>query len=54
MTSTLETPAPPAGTGSTSWIRGTAVTWNRVCLAMLLVATAVMYLWKITVNGMGN
>ena len=28
--------------------------WNRVGLAVLLAATAVTYLWNITVNGMGN
>ena len=27
---------------------------RRIALAVLLVATAVMYLWNITVNGMGN
>ncbi len=32
----------------------TALTWNRVCLAVLLAATAVIYLWNITINGMGN
>ncbi|MGX9788954.1 ArnT family glycosyltransferase [Mycobacterium sp. MMS18-G62] len=29
-------------------------TWDRVGFVALLVATAVMYLWNITVNGMGN
>jgi 4-amino-4-deoxy-L-arabinose transferase-like glycosyltransferase len=28
--------------------------WNRIGLAALLTATAVAYLWNITVNGMGN
>ncbi len=28
--------------------------WDRTGLAVLLVGTAVMYLWNITVNGMGN
>jgi 4-amino-4-deoxy-L-arabinose transferase-like glycosyltransferase len=32
----------------------TAITWHRVGLVVLLVATAVMYLWHITINGMGN
>jgi len=32
----------------------TANTWNRVGLIVLLAATAVMYLWNITINGMGN
>jgi 4-amino-4-deoxy-L-arabinose transferase-like glycosyltransferase len=34
--------------------RLTAITWNRVGLVVLLIATAVMYLWDITINGMGN
>jgi 4-amino-4-deoxy-L-arabinose transferase-like glycosyltransferase len=34
--------------------RSTANTWNRVGLVVLLVGTAVMYLWNITINGMGN
>jgi hypothetical protein len=28
--------------------------WDRVGVAVLLTATAVMYLWNITINGMGN
>jgi 4-amino-4-deoxy-L-arabinose transferase-like glycosyltransferase len=28
--------------------------WDRIALAVLLIATAVMYLWNITINGMGN
>jgi 4-amino-4-deoxy-L-arabinose transferase-like glycosyltransferase len=28
--------------------------WERIVLAVLLLGTAVMYLWNITVNGMGN
>lgn len=28
--------------------------WDRIGLVVLLVATTVMYLWNITVNGMGN
>jgi hypothetical protein len=31
-----------------------ARTCDRIGLAVLLVGTAVMYLWNITVNGMGN
>jgi 4-amino-4-deoxy-L-arabinose transferase-like glycosyltransferase len=31
-----------------------AATWDRVGLAALLIGTAVMYLWNITINGMGN
>ena len=34
--------------------RTAAAIWNRICLGVLLVATAVLYLWHITVNGMGN
>ena len=29
-------------------------TWDRIGFGVLLVATAVMYLWNITVNEMGN
>src|SRR5246127_3296175 len=29
-------------------------TWDRIGFGVLLVATAVMYLWHITINGMGN
>ena len=32
----------------------TTIPWERVGLIALLVATAVMYLWHITINGMGN
>ncbi|MDT5016153.1 MAG: hypothetical protein QOD39_2313, partial [Mycobacterium sp.] len=32
----------------------TTATWNRVGLVVLVVGTAVMYLWNITTNGMGN
>jgi 4-amino-4-deoxy-L-arabinose transferase-like glycosyltransferase len=34
--------------------RSTARTWDRVGLVVLLAATAVMYMWDITINGMGN
>ena len=54
MTSTLETQAPPADDDSAPPTRLTAATWNRVGLVVLLVGTAVMYLWDITTNGMGN
>jgi 4-amino-4-deoxy-L-arabinose transferase-like glycosyltransferase len=30
------------------------MTWHRVGLILLLVVTAVMYLWNIAINGMGN
>ena len=49
-----ETQAPPADTEGTPPTRLTAATWNRVGLIALLVATAVMYLWDITINRMGN
>jgi 4-amino-4-deoxy-L-arabinose transferase-like glycosyltransferase len=29
-------------------------TWDRIGFGVLLIATAVMYLWNITINGMGN
>ncbi|HEX7824009.1 MAG TPA: glycosyltransferase family 39 protein, partial [Mycobacterium sp.] len=29
-------------------------TWDRIGLGVLLVGTAVLYLWNITINGMGN
>ncbi|MFQ6395881.1 ArnT family glycosyltransferase [Nocardia sp. KC 131] len=34
--------------------RWSSRTWERIGLAVLLVGTAVAYLWHITVNGMGN
>jgi 4-amino-4-deoxy-L-arabinose transferase-like glycosyltransferase len=50
-----ETPAPPADDADHPRpTRLTAITWDRVGLIVLLVATAVMYLWNITINGMGN
>lgn len=52
MTSTLETPT--AALEPTEPARYTTNRWNRVGLATLLIATAVMYLWNITINGMGN
>ena len=55
VTSTLQTPAPPADDADRPRpTRVTAITWDRVGLALLLIATAVMYLWNITINGMGN
>src|ERR1700754_708677 len=39
-------PLRPAGASTT--------TWNRLGLVVLLVGTAVLYLWNITINGMGN
>jgi 4-amino-4-deoxy-L-arabinose transferase-like glycosyltransferase len=54
VTTTLETQAEPAEIDSTRPARSTAKSWDRVGLVGLLVATAVMYLWNITINGMGN
>jgi 4-amino-4-deoxy-L-arabinose transferase-like glycosyltransferase len=54
VTTTLETQAEPTEIGSTRPSRWTAHSWDRVGLVALLVATAVMYLWNITINGMGN
>jgi 4-amino-4-deoxy-L-arabinose transferase-like glycosyltransferase len=49
-----ETQASPADTESTPSTRLTTITWDRVGLIVLLIGTAVMYLWDITINGMGN
>ncbi|MGW4243463.1 ArnT family glycosyltransferase [Nocardia sp. NPDC004722] len=45
-------PPPPAATQTTGRFDGKTV--ERAGLAALLVGTAVMYLWNITINGMGN
>jgi 4-amino-4-deoxy-L-arabinose transferase-like glycosyltransferase len=47
-------PAGPNDTGPGRGTRITARSWDRIGLAVLLLATAAMYLWKITINGMGN
>src|SRR6188472_2737146 len=49
MTSTLEAPL-AAYTAGEIPVRGR----RRIALAVLLAATAITYLWNITVNGMGN
>jgi len=54
VTTTLEKAPPADDADNPRPIRLTAITWDRVGLAVLLVATAVMYLWNITINGMGN
>jgi 4-amino-4-deoxy-L-arabinose transferase-like glycosyltransferase len=57
MTSTLEAPtAADATTASPHGIRGRLAALNRhhIGLGILLLATAVFYLWNITINGMGN
>ncbi|GAB2509685.1 ArnT family glycosyltransferase [Nocardia heshunensis] len=45
-------PPPPAAAPTTGRFDGKTV--ERAGLAALLIATAVMYLWNITINGMGN
>ena len=56
MTSTLEAPTAPDAAVETSFAFtvGSTADRRRVALGVLLVATAVTYLWNITVNGMGN
>ncbi|HEX7823701.1 MAG TPA: glycosyltransferase family 39 protein, partial [Mycobacterium sp.] len=57
MTLTLDAaaPAPISDEGDVSPRRRiSSTTWDRIGLGVLLVATAVMYLWNITINGMGN
>jgi len=55
VTTTLDAPAaatdipPPAAAAPVK-----ATTWERVGLAVLLIGTAVVYLWDISINGMGN
>jgi 4-amino-4-deoxy-L-arabinose transferase-like glycosyltransferase len=54
VTTTLEETPPPADADNSRPTRLTTIPWDRVGLIVLLVATAVMYLWNITINGMGN
>jgi 4-amino-4-deoxy-L-arabinose transferase-like glycosyltransferase len=54
VTSTLQTQSPRDDADRPRTNRVTTITWDRVGLTVLLVATAVMYLWHITINGMGN
>src|SRR5882672_9186163 len=57
MTLTLDaaTPAPKADEGDVPRGRRiSSVTWDRIGFGVLLAATAVVYLWNITINGMGN
>src|SRR5437867_2559695 len=49
-----ETQAAPDDADHPKPTRATPITWDRVGLIVLLVTTAVMYLWHITINGMGN
>jgi 4-amino-4-deoxy-L-arabinose transferase-like glycosyltransferase len=54
VTTTFETPAGAIDPDGDRPTRSTTKTADRVGLAALLIGTAVMYLWNITVNGMGN
>ena len=54
MTTTLQAPPVTESARPPRTNRIGARTRERIGLALLLVATAVMYLWNITVNGMGN
>ena len=47
-------PAGPDGIEPGRAARLSARAWDRIGLAVLLLATAAMYLWDITINGMGN
>ena len=46
--------APIANDDVESRRRISSRTWDRIGFGVLLVATAIIYLWNITVNGMGN
>jgi 4-amino-4-deoxy-L-arabinose transferase-like glycosyltransferase len=46
--------APADTTGDAPAPRAGSRTWDRVGYIVLLVATAVLYLWNITINAMGN
>lgn len=54
MTATLEAPPSPAAPGPPHRERLDRRTWDRIGFGVLLAATAVAYLWNITINGMGN
>ena len=55
MTATFQNPAAAeAATKPTPAPTIRPSLWERIGLVVLLVGTAVMYLWNITVNGMGN
>lgn len=56
VTRTLPTPAESTDTPSVEPrpAGSSTPTNDRVCLGILLLATAVLYLWNITINGMGN
>jgi 4-amino-4-deoxy-L-arabinose transferase-like glycosyltransferase len=50
----LQTTPTDSETSPTPPGRISSNTWNRIGLGVLLVGTAVLYLWNITINGMGN
>ncbi|MEA2608543.1 MAG: hypothetical protein QOJ75_786, partial [Chloroflexota bacterium] len=50
----LQTTPTDSETAPTPPSRISSSTWNRIGLGVLLVGTAVLYLWNITINGMGN
>ena len=57
MTAILEAPAPAPSAevdASNRRARLRTRTWDRIGYVALLAATAVTYLWNITINGMGN
>ncbi|MDT7764794.1 MAG: hypothetical protein QOC63_4214, partial [Mycobacterium sp.] len=54
MTTTLQTPPVSESARPPRAHRVGARTRERIGLTLLLVATAVLYLWHITINAMGN
>src|SRR6202000_1480494 len=57
MTATLSLPSTTiadAETPVTGRFGLSSTAWRRIALGALLVATAITYLWNITINGMGN
>jgi 4-amino-4-deoxy-L-arabinose transferase-like glycosyltransferase len=55
VTTAFEVPGAATGVpGPSTPATVSATAWDRAALAALLVGTAAMYLWNITVNGMGN
>jgi 4-amino-4-deoxy-L-arabinose transferase-like glycosyltransferase len=54
VTTTLSAPPPAPAAPDDQPTTATASRWDRGALAVLLVATAALYLWNITINGMGN
>ncbi|KDE99662.1 mannosyltransferase [Mycolicibacterium aromaticivorans JS19b1 = JCM 16368] len=54
MTATLALPARPGADAEPRRFTLSTTAWRRIALGALLVATAITYLWNITINGMGN